>query len=67
MEQQINPQEIMNKLIKIQSDVDFIKKNMVDIDCILTEEDREALRLADQEFKEGKTISTEKLKKELGL
>jgi len=67
MEQQINPQEIMNKLIKIQSDVDFIKKNMVDIDCILTEEDREALRLADQEFKEGKTISSEKLKKELGL
>lgn len=67
MEKQINPQEIMNKLIKLQSDVDFIKNNMVDIDCILTEEDREAIKLADKEFEEGKTTSHEELKKELGL
>ena len=57
----------MDKLAKLQADVDFIKKNMIDTDCILDEDDKEALRLAEKEFKEGKTISHEKLKKELGL
>ena len=67
MEAQINSREIMDKLAKLQADVDFIKKNMIDTDCILDEDDKEALRLAEKEFKEGKTISHEKLKKELGL
>ena len=67
METQINPQEIMKKLIKLQADVDFIKNNMVDIDYILDEDDREALRLAEEEYRNGETISHEELKKELEL
>ena len=67
METLINPQEIMKKLIKLQADVDFIKNNMVDIDYILDEDDREALRLAEEEYRNGETISHEELKKELEL
>ncbi|MFA4975856.1 MAG: hypothetical protein WC577_04215 [Candidatus Paceibacterota bacterium] len=57
----------MKKLIKLQADVDFIKNNMVDIDYILDEDDREALRLAEEEYRNGETISHEELKKELEL
>jgi hypothetical protein len=56
---------VMEKLNSIQSELDFIKEHMVDVDTILTEEDRADLAQARNEFKEGKTISLEKLKKEL--
>jgi len=65
METQINSQEIMEKLAKLQSDMNFVKEYIEDF--TLTAEDLEALELADKEFKEGKTISHEELKKELGL
>lgn len=64
MEMQINPQEIMNKLAKLQEDVDFIKDNIVDIDCILTEDDRKALTLSEKEFEEGKLVSLEEIERE---
>lgn len=67
MEAQINLSKIMDKLAQLQADVNFIKNNIIDVDCILTKEDREALTLADEEFKQGKTISHEELKKELGV
>ena len=65
MEKQITSQEIMEKLAQLQSDMNFVKEYIEDI--TLTSDDLDALEKADQEFKEGKTISHEKLKKELGL
>ena len=63
--------ELLNK---IQKDLEFVKKeiteikdHMVDIDSIITEEDYEALQNYRKEKLEGKLISHEELKKELGL
>lgn len=67
MEIQINPNEIMERLVKLQADIDFIKSNIINSDCILDEEDIEALKKAEEEYKNGETISHEELKKELGL
>lgn len=58
---------IMEKLDSIQSELDFIKEHMVDVDTILTEEDKIDLGQARNEFEQGKTISLEELKKELKL
>ena len=63
MESQINPQEIMIKLAQLQSDMNFVKEYIEDV--TLTNDDLEALEIAEQEFKEGKTISLEELEKEL--
>ncbi|MFH1591789.1 MAG: hypothetical protein ABIB47_00270 [Candidatus Woesearchaeota archaeon] len=63
MESQINPQEIMIKLAQLQEDVNFIKNNMVDPDCILDEDDLEALELSEKEFREGKLVSLEDIEK----
>ena len=60
---QINPQEIMAKLAQLQSDMNFVKEYIEDI--TLTNDDIEALENAEQEFKEGKTVSLEELEKEL--
>jgi hypothetical protein len=40
---------------------------MVDPDCILTNEEENKLEESLEEFRQGKTISHEQLKKELGL
>jgi hypothetical protein len=61
METQINSNEIMERLVKIQADVDFIKNNMVDSDCILDEDDLEALKLSRKEYKNGESVSLEEL------
>lgn len=63
MEIQINMQEIMNKLIQIQRDVNIIKQNSVDEDCILDEDDKQALRLAEEEYKNGELVSLEDIEK----
>ncbi len=59
--------QILMKLDEIKSELDFIKQNMVNPDSILDEDDRSAILRARQEFKEGKTVSMDKLKKEIGL
>ncbi|MGD9275940.1 MAG: hypothetical protein PVJ67_02095 [Candidatus Pacearchaeota archaeon] len=68
MEMQIGNNEILARLAKLQADVDFIKRNMVDEDDdVLTDEE---IRMIDESLvneKEGKLISHEELKKELGL
>ena len=63
METQINPQEIMIKLAQLQADMNFVKEYIEDV--TLTNDDLEALEIAEQEFKEGKTISLEELEKKL--
>jgi hypothetical protein len=67
MGMQINPQEIIEKLNKLQEDINFIKCNMIDPDCILDEEDIEALKNTREEYKNGETISHEELIKELRI
>ncbi|MBE0522671.1 MAG: hypothetical protein IBX39_10465 [Candidatus Methanoperedenaceae archaeon] len=57
----------LHKLEKIEKDVAEIKKHMVDVDSIMTEEDYEALLKFRKEKSSGKLISHEQLKRELGL
>mgnify|MGYP001568706396 CR=1 FL=1 len=59
--------EVLQQLNAIQSDIEYIKEHMVDVDTILTEDDKNALLKARKEHKEGKTIKLEDLKRELGL
>jgi len=58
---------VLNKLDTIKVELDFIKKNMMDIDSILTEEDYQYLIEYRKEKSADKLISHEQLKKELGL
>ena len=60
-------QIILKKLENIQSDLSFLKHHIVDLDAVLTEEEKQDLERARMELKQGKTISLENLKKELGL
>jgi len=61
MEQQINSQEIMEKLEKLQAQINYLQESFED--SILTQEDIEAIRLADKEYKEGKLVSLEDIEK----
>ena len=65
MEMQINPQMIMDKLVKLQAQVDKLQEEFDDTQ--LSEDDLKALKLANEEFEKGKTISLEELEKELGM
>ena len=56
----------METLTEIKIELDYIKGHIVD-DIILTEDDKIALVEARKEYKEGKTIKLEDLKKEIGL
>ena len=57
--------EILVRLTKLQSDMEYIKEHIVDIDTILTIEEEEALEESLKELKEGKTISHKELKKRI--
>ena len=59
--------QILGRLESIEKSVEDIKKHMVDIDSIMTEEDFEALVDYRKEKSRNKLISHEQLKKELGL
>lgn len=58
-------QEILRKLDKIQIDINFIKNNMIDVDCTLTDEERDELEEARREYERGETISLEDFEKEM--
>ena len=47
--------EILDKLETIKADLDYIKKHMVDVDLVLTDDDLEALEEAESDLKKGKT------------
>ena len=47
--------EIIDELKDIKSELASIKKHIIDVDCILTDDDLAALKKADEEFKKGKT------------
>ena len=59
--------QVLMKLDTIKVELDFIKKNMIDIDSILTEDDYQALMEYRKEKSTDKLISHEQLKKELGI
>ena len=60
-------QLILQKLGRIEKEVETIKKHMVDVDSIITEEDYKTLLEYREEKKSGKLVSHERVKKELGL
>lgn len=60
--------EIIHKDLEfVKSELTEIKKHMVDIDSIMTEDDYKALQEYNLKKSEGKLTSHEELKKELGL
>jgi len=67
MSEAIIVNQIMNELKAIRKDLDFLKDHMVDIDCIMTEDDYLALNEYRKEKDSGELISHEDLKISLGL
>lgn len=63
----IEVKQIMEKLDVIKGELDYIKNNMVNVDAILTEEDKKIITKGRKEFKEGKTVSLEGIKKRLRI
>jgi proline dehydrogenase len=58
--------KIMEKLAKLQADVDYLKENMIEGEDIAAE-DRRDFEAYEREKREGRLISEEQLKKELEL
>jgi len=59
--------KILNELKEIRIDINFIKNNMIDVDCILTPDEKTELEEARGEFERGETTSLEDFKKEMEL
>ena len=47
--------DIIEKLDAIKSELDYIREHLVDIDLVLTDDDRQALKKADEDLKAGRT------------
>lgn len=47
--------QVMEKLDDIKLELDYIKGRIADVDVVMTDDDLQALRQAEKEFKEGKT------------
>ena len=47
---------IMDKLDEIKSELDYIKSHMANVDSILTDDDLEALKQAEEDYKKEKTV-----------
>jgi len=63
--QSINNREIEKQLMKMQSDISFIKEHIEDI--TLTDDDLDSIESAREDLKAGRTTSIKNLKKELGI
>ncbi|MFH1432223.1 MAG: hypothetical protein ABIG84_03315 [archaeon] len=61
------PEKIADELAAIRQDLDYIKKHMVDVDSIMTEDDYIALQEYRKEKKSGKLVLHEQVKRELVL
>ncbi len=62
-EVKVNSRDIMEKLSKLQTGINYIKEYVEDI--TLTKDDIKSLEIAEKEFENGETTSLEGLKKEL--
>ncbi|MEK6935228.1 MAG: hypothetical protein AABW67_00415 [Nanoarchaeota archaeon] len=58
---------ILNELKEIRVDINFIKNNMIDVDCVLTDKERDELKEARGEYERGETTSLEDFEKEMRL
>ena len=47
--------QILEKLDAIKLELDYIKKHIVDVDAVLTEEDMDSLKEAEKNLKAGRT------------
>ena len=61
----VNVQQMTEELKAIRSDLDYIKKHMVDVDTILSSQEEKKLNEAVNEYKTGKSVSLEDFEKEL--
>ncbi len=60
--------DVINRNIKLlREDLEYIKEHMVDIDSLLSIEDRQALEEARAEFRENKAVTLEEFEKQLNL
>ena len=48
--------QIMEKLDHIQTDIIYLKKHIIDLDLVLTDDDLEALSTAEKDFKLKRTL-----------
>jgi|TARA_Y100000296_G_C5114024_1_gene226726 hypothetical protein len=62
----VNMEKMYKELIALKKEVHFIKTHMFDSDSIMTAEEEVQLEKALEEHEQGKTISLEDLKEELG-
>jgi len=67
MAETINMEKVYMEILALRKEVQFIKTHMFDPDTIMTTEEEERFERAMKEYKKGKTISLEDLKKELEL
>jgi len=65
--EQITNKEILEKLDKLQIDVNIIKENIHEEDSQLTEEEEKLLEESYENETSGKLISSSNLKEELGI
>ncbi len=47
---------IMDRLNEIKSELNYIKKHIVDVDIVLSEDDVESLNEAEEDLKKGRTV-----------
>ena len=59
--------QMNKKLMKLTKDVELIKQHVVDEDAVLTPEEEKLLQQSRKHLKQGKTLSSEELKRELGI
>jgi hypothetical protein len=59
-------QNIINRLDRIEKALREIQENMIDTDTILTEEERRMIDESVEHEKSGKLVSSEELRKEIG-
>jgi len=57
--------KILKELKEIRVDINFIKNNMIDADCILTTEEEKILEQGLEEYKQGKTTRFEDFDREM--
>ena len=67
MVEAVNLETMYRELLALRKEIHFIKTHMFDPDTIMTSEEEARYERAMREYKEGKTISLNDLKKELAV
>ena len=58
---------IFDELVSIKAELSEIKEHMVDVDTILTEDERHIIKESFEHEREGKLVSLSDFKKQIGL